>query len=62
MENISLRGHNVYESELILGPYGTSVVRDAPTAYGVTTRSGAGSGAERGVQGHRLQPTITDGP
>jgi hypothetical protein len=40
VENISLRcrAHNVYEAELIFGPYDPSRVRETPAAYG---RSGA---------------------
>jgi hypothetical protein len=35
-ENIALRcrAHNVYEAELLFGPYKPAVVRDAPVGYG----------------------------
>jgi hypothetical protein len=38
VENISLRcrAHNVYESELIFGPFDPSVVRETPEKYAVT--------------------------
>ncbi|MEX2081670.1 MAG: hypothetical protein WEC33_08640 [Dehalococcoidia bacterium] len=41
VENISLRcrAHNVYESELIFGPYDPSRVREAPAVYGSSTGS-----------------------
>ena len=42
-ENISLRcrAHNVYESELIFGPFDPSVVRETPENYLVTRKSRA---------------------
>lgn len=46
VENISLRcrSHNVYESELIFGPYDASRVREAQAVYGaIAPRTGSGT-------------------
>jgi hypothetical protein len=45
VENISLRcrAHNVYESELIFGPYDPSQVRETRAGYG-PSRPSTGSG------------------
>lgn len=46
VENIALRcrAHNVYESELIFGPYHPSHVRETPAAYAASTGRPTGSG------------------
>jgi hypothetical protein len=46
VENISLRcrDHNVYESELIFGPYDPSLLRETPESHGIPTAPVTGSG------------------
>ncbi len=52
VDNISLRcrAHNVYESELIFGPFDPSIVRETPATYFVppATCPGTGSIVEQG--------------
>ena len=49
VENIALRcrEHNVYESELIFGPYDPSRVRETPAAYGTSIEPPTGPGTSR---------------
>ncbi len=54
VENISLhcRAHNVYESEMIFGPFDPSLVRETRTAYECGVGTITGPGTSRHVEGH----------